>query len=222
MKKVYLFISFSFVILSIGAQPIITNAEDFTIGTTLKFQHCDPTGVDVGKPGKKQVWDFSQLKLIADTTIEWMLDPSTTSNGKLFPSANQVEKYSDGRFVYVNKTKDENFIVGFIDTTASWPATHYPDPMLFAKRPLEYGKIITDEFEMKGSTAKGTVTINPDGYGTLILPNGTHKNVLRVKITEEHPWFKFTVYVWFDGIHTSALLKIDDQPNVEFLLSETK
>ena len=92
--------------------------------------------------------------------------------------------------------------------------------MLFAKRPLNYGTVITDTFTITGSTALGIVTINPDAYGTLILPKGTHNNVLRVKISEVHPWFTFIVYVWFDGINTSALLKMDNQPNVEYLLSE--
>lgn len=203
------------------AQPTVTNAEDFTIGTVLTFQKCEPKGINEGKSGANQTWDFSKLVSLPETTTEWMVLPSSTTHGHLFPTANQVEKYSDGSFVYVNKTENENYIVGYVDTTSIYPPTDYPDPMLFAKRPIKYGMVITDEFVMKGSAAKGTVTIEADAYGTLILPNGTHDNVLRVKITEVHPWFTFSVYVWFDGIHTSALLKIDNQPNVEYLLSET-
>lgn len=205
----------------VWSQPIVKNAEDFSIGTVLKFQKCDPTSVSVGNAGANQTWDFSNLVTVADTTTEWMVLPSSTTNGSAFPSANLCEKYSDGRFIYVNKTLNENYLVGFVDTTAAFPPTSYPNPMLFAKRPLNYGTIIKDTFTMTGSSANGIVTINPDAYGTLILPNGTHNNVLRVKITEVHPFFNFTVYVWFNGINTSALLKIDDQPNVEYLLNET-
>ena len=150
-----------------------------------------------------------------------MVLPSSTTNGNLFPSANLVEKYSDGSFVYVNKTLNENYLVGYIDTTTSNPAINYPNPMLFAKRPLNYGTIIKDTFTISGSSALGIVTIDPDAYGTLILPNGTYTNTLRVKISQVHQWFTSIVYVWFDGIHTSALVKVDNQPSVEYLLSET-
>ncbi len=221
MKKQFTLLMLTIIPAIVWGQPTITNAEDFTIGTVLKFQKCNPTSVSAGSSGASQTWNFSALATLPDTTTEWMVLPSSTTNGSLFPTANQVEKYSDGRFVYVNKTANENYLVGFIDTTNSYPATHYPNPMLFAKRPLNYGTIVTDTFTMTGSSALGIVTINPDAYGTLILPNGTHNNVLRVKITEVHPWFNFIVYVWFDGINTSALLKIDNQPNVEYLLSET-
>ncbi len=203
------------------AQPTVTNAEDFTIGTVLKFQKCNTKGITEGKSGPNQTWDFSKLKPTGDTITEWMVLPSSTTHGHLFPTANQVEKYSDGSFVYVNKTESENLLVGYVDTTKAFPPTHYPNPMLFAKRPLNYGVTITDTFTMKGSPALGIITIEPDAYGTLILPNGTHNNVLRVKITETHPWFTFTIFVWFDGIKTSSLLKIDSQPNVEYLISET-
>lgn len=221
MKKQFTLLMLAIIPTIVWAQPTITNAEDFTIGTVLKFQKCNPTSVSAGNAGANQTWNFSTLTSLPDTTTEWMVLPSSTTNGSLFPTANQVEKYSDGRFVYVTKTANENYLVGFIDTTSSYPATHYPNPMLFAKRPLNYGTIVTDTFTITGSSALGIVTINPDAYGTLILPNGTHNNVLRVKITEVHPWFNFIVYVWFDGINTSALLKIDNQPNVEYLLSET-
>lgn len=92
--------------------------------------------------------------------------------------------------------------------------------MLNAKRPLNYGTVVTNTFTLSGSQALGIITLDPDGYGTLILPNGTYNNVLRVKITQVHPWFTYTVHVWFDGNKKSALLKIDNQPNVEYLLSE--
>jgi hypothetical protein len=221
MKKLFILLIWIAIPTILAAQPIVNNAEDFTIGTVLKFQNCSATGVSPGNSGANQTWNFASLTSLPDTITEWMVLPSSTTHGSLFPTANQVEKYSNGQFIYVNKTANENYIVGFIDTTTTYPATHYPNPMLFAKRPLNYGMVVTDTFTMAGSSALGIVTINPDAYGTLILPNGTHNNVLRVKITEVHPWFSYTVYIWFDGIITSALLKIDNQPDVEYLLDET-
>jgi hypothetical protein len=220
MKKQFLLLMLVIISNLVWAQPVITNAEDFVIGTVLKFQKCDPTNVSAGNAGANQTWNFSTLTSLPDTATEWMLDPSTTTNGNLFPTANLVVKVSNGQFTYLNKTIDENNIVGFIDTTSAFPATLYPNPMLIAKRPFNYGTVVTDTFTLSGSPALGVVTFDPDAYGTLILPNGTYNNVLRVKISQVHPWFTYVVYVWFDGITKSALLKIDNQPNVEYLLSE--
>lgn len=221
MKKQFLILILITISNLVWAQPVITNAEDFDIGTVLKFQKCDPINVSAGNAGANQTWNFSNLTSLPDTSTEWMLDPSTTTNGSLFPTSNLVVKVSNGQFTYLNKTINENNIVGFIDTTSAFPATHYPNPMLIAKRPLNYGTVVTDTFTLSGSSALGIVTFNPDAYGTLILPNGTYNNVLRVKISQVHPWFSYNVYVWFDGITKSSLLKIDNQPNVEYLLSET-
>lgn len=221
MKKHLILLLVLIVIKHSCAQPIIQNAEDFDIGTVLQFQKCDPEGINAGGSGENQTWDFSNLISLAETSTEWMLDPSSTTNGYLFPTSNLVVKVSNGQFTYVNKTIDENNIVGFIDTTSSYPATQYTNPMIIAKRPLYYGVVVTDTFMLSGSPSIGIVTLEPDAYGTLILPNGTHNNTLRVKITQIHPWFSYTLYVWFDGITKSALLKIDNQPYVEYLLSET-
>lgn len=201
-------------------QPVVNNAEDFNIGMVLQFQKCSPVNINPGNAGANQVWDFSGLQPLPGITTEWMVSPSSTPFGSAFPTANLVEKYSDGRFVYVNKSGNQNYLVGFADTTSPYPPTSFPDPMLFAQRPLVFGTVVTDTFTLAGSPATGIITIDPDAWGTLILPYGTFNNVLRVKITEVHPWFTSIVYTWFDGVHASALLKMDSEPTVEYLVSE--
>lgn len=225
-------------------QPLIENAENFKEGTVLVFQHCETENVSVGNSGANQVWDFSSLKTKeSETTTERMVLPQSTKYGELFPQANLVEEYSDGRLVYMLKTEDENHLLGFVDTTNNM-TLKYNDPMLFAKRPLKYGDTITDlfttEYTVRGLDFKGqgTVTIIADGYGKLVLPNGTYENVLRVKIAQEQTdtliqyssvsKTETISYVWFDGTHTSSLLKVDEtksthynNKSVEYLLSET-
>lgn len=207
------------------AQPVIGNAEDFTIGTVLEFQKCDTTGVTPGNAGANQTWDFSSLVPLSDTLIQWIVPPSSVPNGDLFPDANLVEKDSEGRLVFVNKTDSESYGVGFDDMTDTYPPLVYSDPMLFMKRPITYGTTFTDTFVFQGSPGTGIITVEADGYGTLILPNGIYNNVLRVKFTETHPYFTATIYTWFDGTHTSALLKItnasSEPPSVEYLLNES-
>lgn len=244
MRKLLYIITLALVpMVSIG-QITVNNAEDFSIGTVLKFQKCDSKEVSEGNSGVNQTWDFTTLKTIADTTIEWMVLPNETENSSSFPNANLVEKYSDGRFVYANKTQNENYLVGFIDA-ASKMTMNYTKPMLFAKRPMTFGTVVTDSFATKYTMnamdfeGKGVVTIEADGYGKLILPNGTYNNVLRIKISQTQndvlkqysTKTKTTTisYVWFDGVHTSCLLKINmtksgyyNKKSVEYLLSEKK
>lgn len=240
MKRLFLM---ALIPAAVWAQPNIQKAEDFSIGTTLKFRTCESDKVNEGKGGKDQIWDFSGLKLKKDTITEWMVAPASVPNASLFPAATFVEKYSDGKYVYASKVSGQNFLLGFADETSNI-LIKYPNSLLFAVRPMTFGTTVTDEFTDEFSFGNmnfkgtGTCTVSADGYGTLILPNGKYSNVMRVKITQsqtdsliQYRTVNVTnsiSYVWFDENHTSALLKIDSTESgtyksktVEFLLSET-
>lgn len=242
MKTKLLFLTLAILPLVSPAQPAIANAEDYFIGTTLKIVNCPTTGVSAGSGGAGQTWDFSGLAT-ADTLTVKMLLPASTASGSSFPAANLVEKWSDGKYVYTVKTAASSSLAGFVDTIS--PITiHYPDPMLFAQRPITYGNTATDTFTdyfTSGSynfSGGGISTLEADGYGSLVLPSGTYSNVLRIKISQvqNDTIFPFmtvsttytSTYEWFDGIHASPLLKIDSthsdtytSKSVNYLLSET-
>lgn len=224
----------------VNAQLKIKNAEDFKTGTVLRFEICDTTGITAGNGGENQTWDFSKLKLKSDTNTEWIVLPSATPYAGKFPTATQVEKYSDGSYVYVEKEKDQSNLVGY---ASAYMVIAYPKPVLFAKRPIsykaKYSSNFTDNFTMSGMSfsGSGTATIEADGYGQLILPDKTYKNVLRVKVTQLQTdtikqygsvsRMNTITYAWFDGKSTSALFKISytksmsyNSASVEYLLSE--
>jgi len=225
------------------AQPTITNCENFSIGTVLKFQECYASSVYAGAGGSVLTWDFSSLTPLADTSTEWMVDPSTTTHGSLFPLANLVEKYSNGTFVYVHMNADSSFITGYVDTVGNF-VIRYPNTVLFALRPITYATNVTDSFTTNFASSSynfrgnGLATIAADGYGTLKLPNGTFTNTLRLKITQvENDTLipsgtpsvtTSTSYVWFNNSFNSALLKIDSTQSgssitksVEYLIQES-
>jgi hypothetical protein len=134
-----------------------------------------------------------------------------------------VEKYSDGRYVFLNKTPDQNLLVGYRDSI-NGITVHYPDPVLIAERPMSYDDVTVDAFtaelqvgvDMNGS---GTTTLHADGYGTLMLPNGTYSDVLRVHLSQTEvdtivglgatSTTYIDTYLWYDNAHASVLLKID-------------
>lgn len=226
------------------AQPTIKHAEDFTIGTVLKFMKCKSDNVEAGKEGAKQIWDFSKLETLKDTMTEWMVDPAKTPQGDIFPNSNLAEKYSDGKYVYLDNKEKQSFLVGFVDERSKI-FIKYTDAVLIAQRPLTFGTKITDKYSEEFTVnnmdfvGAGTATLIADAYGTLILPNGKYTNVLRVKITQsqkdtlvQYNSISTTIstsYIWFDETHTSALFKIDvtdagiyKSKEVEYLVSEVK
>ena len=224
------------------AQPKITRNEDFPIGLKLTFRNIAPSTLSTWKTGANQTWDFSSVTLNPDSSTELMTDPAWTADGKDYPTANLVEQYSDGSFVFVNKTDSANYLVGY---TASGIKIQYPQGILFAKRPMTYldsfTKKYTDSYDIQGYQfsfrGAGTINIVADGYGTLKLPGNSYNNVLRLKITEEQKdtalpggavsTTTIVSYVWFDETHYSALLKIDStnshntiSKTAEYLLQE--
>jgi len=222
-------------------QVTMSSTEDFTIGTILRFKACDTNGIAVGLTGPKQTWDYSQLQGSGADITETMVAPGTTPDGKQFPKANLVEKYSDGKYVYVDKEGLYSYMVGF---SGNGMLIEYAKPVAFAKRPVSFGGTnsfpFTDKLSGNGANLAGTgmSTIAADGYGTLLLPDKKkYTNVLRVKITQKQKdtspqggavnLTTTVTYVWFDEKHKSALLKINviSSPNyngktVEYLLSE--
>lgn len=241
MKKLFFLLALAIPAITFG-QLTVKNAEDFTIGTVLKFQECDTTNVQPGGLGPNQTWDFSTLKATKDTVTEWMVSPSSTPSGSQFQTSNTVEKYSDGNYVYANKTADKSYLLGYVSSKSNM-TINYPKPILFAERPYTFGVIISDSFTDNCASpyysfnGVGSVILEPDGYGTLILPNKTYHNVLRVKVlqseTDTVKQYNSTskmvsvTYAWFDGVNKSALLKIStthsssyNKKTVEYLLSE--
>ncbi len=237
--KLPLFLVFALPMLS-TAQLVVKNAEDFKIGTVLEFQLCDTSGVMPGTGGTNQTWDFSSLKLLPDKSTEWMVLPSSTPYADKFPGATLVEKYSNGSYVYVDMKQGQSNLLGFANPNMM---IAYPKPVVFAKRPPPYGftfsNPFTDNFTAGGMdfSGSGVVTIEADGYGRLILPNKTYKNVLRIKIVQVQTdtikqynsasQMRIVTYVWFDGVNTSAVFKISytksmgyNTGEVGYLLSE--
>jgi hypothetical protein len=226
----------------ISAQPTIKNAQDFTAGTIIKYQPCETEGVKPGETGAGQTWDFSNLKKSGPITTEKIILPGKTAYADTFPGANLVEKYSNGPLVFMDKEADANNMVGYADTKSGFLMS-YPNPMQFAVRPLAFEMKDEDAFTTAFTTSgydfegTGTSTIDADGYGTLILPDKTYKDVLRVKVTQEQTDIlkkyksaserKTVTYVWFDKEHRSALLKIStteserfNEKTVDWLVSE--
>lgn len=245
MKKIFILTQLVtyFAISSIYAQENYTNIENFKEGTVLVFQNCETDVFETENTGKNTIWNYSDLKKLDKITTQWIVAPNGINETIDYPETTLVERYSDGKYVFLKEDKSKTYLLGFVDEKSK-VQIKYPKPVLIANRPFSYNKKITEPYTSSYSVngmdflGKGTVTIEADGFGTLILPNKTYDKVLRIKITQNQAdtmnqynsisKMTITTYVWFDRNHSSALLKMTEtksqyhsDKNIEYLLSET-
>lgn len=232
-----------FAFSSVSAQSNYQNIGNFKNGTVLIFQECKTEVFETGNTAANITWDYSKLAKAEETITQRIVTPDSVIGANEYPDATLIEKYPDGKYVFLKASPDETYLLGFVDAGAKMKI-RYPQPVLIAKRPFSYKETVTKPFTTSYSvngmdfTGNGKVTIQADGFGTLILPDKTYNNTLRIKITQNQSdtlkqynstnEMTIVTYVWFDKSHTSALLKMTETKSkyhigkkIEYLLSET-
>lgn len=165
--------------------PVITAGNSQTFGDSLTSYKIDTTGLTAGSAGTNVTWDFSTIDSIGITYRNTM-DPSTTPYPAYYPTANTAEKIVSGTSItyqFYNNTNDSMNIVGVsgsvIDSTIYFnddKAMVYP----FTFQDSFWDtSIYTAYFTGAHNISYQSRTTTSDGYGTLILPNGTFNNILR-------------------------------------------
>lgn len=170
------------------AQPVLTESGLPYIGNIFRMVQCDTTNVDPGMAGANITWDFSGLVLAGDTNSTFIVDPSTTLNSAFFPNSDYTARTAD-EYRYHSHDADGLYLDG-----VEFPqlgAVPFDSSATLLSFPFTYqdsqSNNYTANFQYIFFTAyrNGTVTAVADGHGTLILPNGTHTNALRVKTIEQ-------------------------------------
>lgn len=215
--------------VTVFAQRSYNNLDNFTIGDKATYVDVDESGMQAGSAGANITWDFSNAALLSDTTRISILSPISTPWGSIFTSADIAERHSDGRYYYYQKTANNNFLIGFVDSSNNAVSYYNKNSTMYANRPMKYADSATDVFEDSSDfngipvTGGGTVKITADGYGTIKLPgNVIYSNVMRLKIYqfsadsfETSPGVKQTIiakvssYYWYDTISNFAIFKVD-------------
>jgi hypothetical protein len=233
MKNTALLVCFMLLASALFAQsPIITNAENFSIGNEFHYQNCKPDSVWVGTTGPNQTWDFTGLPLLAnDTLVDWIVAPSSTPYDSLFPGADFCIESSDGRWSFIHKTPTDNYVVGYVDDNNAI-TLHYDNYNRVIHRPLDASTNLIDTFtdhftytpyNLSGS---GITNVISEGWGTLKLPNGIYNNVLKVHVAQVQndtiiqlqalTASTWDTWLWYDTTHKEAILKIDSMENQAF------
>ena len=143
--------------------------------------------VSEGPAGAEVVWDFRHLVPNGSPPVTISFhDPADVAGSQDFPGATIVEQQSVGDqsiFQYWSGNQQQMFFMGVQTSTLSLV---YIDPELTFLYPFTFGNFIEDGFV--GQAISGNSRIDQlgssqtlvDAYGTLVMPDATWENVLRV------------------------------------------
>ena len=191
-KIVHFLLSGSFVLslmISVSiAQPTLTgNGINPVIGES--FSVVTSTYVDPGNSGANQTWDLSSMQNSGINTVSY-ISPSTTAVSGSFPNSNVASSSTQGvgnAFYKTSATVFQN--CGVYNGTV---VMSYSDPEDLLRFPCNYNNTYVDtwktQFMSGGYTfhRRGASTVTADGYGTLITPNGTYTNVIRIHFEQNY------------------------------------
>lgn len=156
------------------AQPVLDASCNPIIGYTSNI--AINSGFPEGPFGSNQLWNFSNIDDSATVSTQYV-SVGSTPYATSFSSSNIVA-FDGFRYNYYTATNDALTLNGSADTI-SYPFSNGEDILRF---PFTLG----DTYSNSWLSPTGPIVINiiADGFGTLITPNGTYLNTLRVKHTK--------------------------------------
>jgi hypothetical protein len=194
MKKHYVLFLAAATSVSAMAQPTLTSANVNGIGTSQVYYVADSNAVTYDAiTGAGVTWDYSTIGGYNMTTnTNSILDISSTAFAADYPSATMADELGT-IYSFTNYFPDTLVSYGysFYEVTAGTVLVKFTtDTLYMMTYPFTYGDSYSDNIAGTAETAfgtfpfTGTVTVNADGHGTLLVAGNTHSNVLRVKISE--------------------------------------
>jgi hypothetical protein len=214
------------------AQPVLNNATTLPVGNSVGIVRINNSSiVNQGAAGSNITWDFSTIQAQSSQTASFMVPDATPFAGN-FGNANVAISYENNLQMGSAMVRYEFFsslASGLIKNgiaTEQNVVVSYSDPQEAFTFPFTYGTTQTDDFAATFVTAgqtvteSGTISVNGDGYGTLLLPNATINNVLRVRILQTYSdvtatggeiQFSVETYAWFHPELAYPLLAISTE-----------
>ncbi|MGD0711138.1 MAG: T9SS type A sorting domain-containing protein [Bacteroidales bacterium] len=192
----------------------------FVPGDIVVQYAADTTGVVPGTTGANHTWSFGSLAIDTTSTTTDYVAPSSTPYASYFPTAN-VAASSGSNYEYFIINSTGVTVLGSYSSSASMVYSNTEKAWSF---PFAYTNSSTDNFACtfisSGITfyRTGTITTTADGWGTLVMPGGSH-NTLRLKMVQDivdstvsyGNWtYHIETYMWYDGIDKTPLLEISE------------
>lgn len=144
----------------------------------------DAEGLFPGNAGENIFWDFSNITLKNDSTVNILRASSLTPYFKDFPSSNIAShSLNSDYYAYYKVSKDCYLSLGNGQKIAS---VIYSVPQTIMQYPMSYNQSFTSNCKGSGSyneyklNTSGTLTVTFDAYGSISLPSGK-SDVIRLK-----------------------------------------
>ncbi|MBK8498683.1 MAG: T9SS type A sorting domain-containing protein [Flavobacteriales bacterium] len=178
---------------SLVAQPTITSLNMPLVGDVVSVALCSDA-VDANalnaSAGAMQTWDFSGLSVNANEQFNFV-DPAGTLWANDYPGSDLCGISWDGSHSYYASsasaldTEGNAFIIPGTPPEDTAKVILSADMERMLELPYTYGASHSDAFSGLFSvlgfnaTVDGTIDLEADGYGTLVLATGTYANVVR-------------------------------------------
>lgn len=210
MKRIVISLTFLLFILTIQSQTVVTQADienHLQIGNVIvNFSDTLESAVDIGAPGEN-TWDFENHPFHLEFEVD-IVDPGSTPESDLFSSATHalITNYDVGQneailYTYLivedgNYSEDGLYFIAEVSSSTSETTIEIDPPGNILRFPVNYQdswttthtKITTTELNgvpISNTEAEETSSKLVDGYGTIVLPDGTIEEALRIKIEAE-------------------------------------
>lgn len=180
MKKIYFFAAMLISGNALFAQNLTRTDVGYTAGDNYTMYVSDY--VNPGSTGTGVTWDLSGMTNNSQVTAA-----VTANSGGAFPTANVKITQSNGGVVYYNISASKMELVGL---DAGGTVFTYSNPQTYMQFPVTSSYNYTDacaaSFSVSGYAFNraGTIQSEYSGTGTLITPEGTFTNVVRIKSTQ--------------------------------------
>ena len=208
-KKYYIIIMICLTSLGLTAQSVIThNGNAPQIGDIYNFSGTLDS-FDPGPSGAGQNWDFSDITPTFSSTSTAVAPESTPFAGD-FPEATIAFAQSGDNetFIFSQISTSEMLNVGLGNTPSGGNpmVIHYTDAVKLLQYPFSYTDAYTDSYYTAYSLTEGmvthewgTISVTADAWGSVLTPEGTFNNTLRIKSERT-----YTDSVWVSGIFVNA------------------
>lgn len=195
MKSFYTFSCLFVLITDFVAQPVINRGDIFNVGDQGSI--VDALSVpDIGPGGPNAIWDFSDVQIDSQLVVNVRFENTqNTFFAADYPTSNLaqiagVASFEGYQFMVANNDRIDvvgDYVPGFIDGQA-----FYSDPLTILEFPLQYQSQWDDEatYEIMFSSTsitylgESTTDVVVDGYGTVMLPQSTFDDVLRLRTVD--------------------------------------
>lgn len=170
--------------------PTITSSIFGKVGDKQVSYAADTSGITPGSAGANQTWDFTNLKpnTNGDSIVTNLVAPSSTPYAADFPSATIAANSVSGQsIVFMDISAGKSEMLGFVTSAQGQTIKNkYSNSLIQYTTPMSinytHNDIFAGQYEVNGITiySRGTVNVNADAYGTVLMPGGkTYNNVLR-------------------------------------------